>query len=81
MCGKIMAWGMSCNLFVDLSLAGSLFERSPQGYIIQMVPSGDATSGINGALFGREDILPNPLAIGLGRFAGKGVGEIDRAVS
>ncbi len=66
---KAVAQGMASDVLGDLGGVGSFFQSALNVAVIEMVAANFATAGIGAEAFGREDILPNPVARGVGRFA------------
>ncbi len=57
---------MTTRRLGDICLLGSRLHRPLQDQFVDVMPLDDARPGILRRLRGREDILPHPLAIGIG---------------
>lgn len=76
-----VAEDMGGDVFVDVGQFGRLPDRSLHGTFVEMVTACDAGAGVFGGAFGGKDVLPDPLAVGVGVLLFERVGEIDSAVA
>ncbi len=81
MSGEGMAEGVGGDVFIDPCQFGRLPDRSLHGAFVEMVTACDAGAGVFGGAFGGKDVLPDPLAVGVGVLLFERVGEIDSAVA
>jgi hypothetical protein len=56
--GKTMSEGVTTHFFLDLGAVNCLLERSLKNPIIHVMSAHVTTSGVNGALFSWENVLP-----------------------
>lgn len=72
--GEGMAEDMRGDMFVDLGGAGRLAHSFLDAAFVEVVAADDAGTRVNGEAVGGEDVLPDPLASGVGVFFGESVG-------
>ena len=79
--GKAVAKGMATDRFGEVGGLGGASDRFLQATGVNMVAVGEACAGVGGVFSRRKDVLPDPLAVGMGIFAVQGRGQVDRAVT
>ena len=74
-----MAEGVRGNSFLDFGSSRGFLDGFLEGGFVDVVALGDACAGVLGKVWGGEEVLPQPVAMGIGIFFFEGVGEIHGA--
>jgi len=79
--GEGVAEGMGSDVLLDASELSRFADGLLEAALVEVVPAGDPCARVFGKGGGREHILPDPLAVGVGIFACQGIREVDPTVA
>ena len=77
--GEAVAEGVGADALGDTGEFGRFVNRFLHTVFVQMMAALHAAAGIGREAVGRKDVLPEPVAVGVGVFALQGVGQVDGA--
>ena len=79
--GEGVAEGVATDGLIDACQFGRFSDGSLRAAFAEVMAAYHAGAGVFGDAPGREDVLPTPLAVGVGVLSFEGGGEVDSAVA